>query len=45
MDDQREPDLEKMDEGQAQAFLGKLYSALSAEREHALRTPPAPRAG
>jgi hypothetical protein len=37
MDDQRVPNLEEMDEQQAQHFLTKLFSRLSAEQEYAVR--------
>jgi hypothetical protein len=37
VDDQRVPDLEEMDEQQAQQFLTELFSVLSAEKEYAVR--------
>ena len=37
MDDQRLPNLELMDEQEAQRFLVEMFSTLSAEKEYALR--------
>ena len=37
MDNQHVPNLEEMDERQAQHFLTKLFSRLSAEQEYAVR--------
>lgn len=37
MDEQRAPDLEEMDEQQAEHFLTELFSNLSAEAEYELR--------
>ena len=37
VDDQRVPNLEEMDERQAERFLAEMFSVLSAEKEYALR--------
>jgi hypothetical protein len=37
MDDQRVPNLQEMDEQQAQHFLVELFSNLSAEEEYKIR--------
>ena len=37
MNDQRVPNLEEMDEQQAQHFLAELFSNLSAEQEYEIR--------
>ena len=37
MDEQRVPDLEEMDEQQAERFLEQMFTTLSAEKEYALR--------
>ncbi len=37
MDEQREPDLEQMDEQQVRRFLADLFSDLSAEAEYEMR--------
>jgi len=37
MDEQRLPDLEALDEQQAQCFLAEMFTHLSAEAEHEMR--------
>ena len=37
MDEQRTPDLEVMDEGQARRFLVEMFTHLSPEKEYELR--------